>query len=136
MNIFTKTINTKLKLVTFVIFPLLIIVLVVVGIYLLTNQNKEVQLIDQAVSDLEQTSQQNISSLSVDELVVNNGNKSFDELNESSKSTKTNSSVAAKSSAIQSTPDQDIKDVQILLNKIETVDLSDDQPLDDQIIQN
>jgi cytoskeletal protein RodZ len=136
MNIFTKTINTKLKLVTFVIFPLIIVALVIVGIYLLTNQNKEVQLIDQAVTELEQTPQQEASTNSQELSLDSKRNKTFDELNSSSKSTKVNNSAVAKSSPIASTPEQDIKDIEALLEKVESTDLSDDQSLDDQIIQN
>jgi exonuclease VII small subunit len=136
MNIFSKTINSKLKLVTFVILPVIIITLVILGIYLVTSQNKTTQEIGQVVSELEQNSQQTSSVTSEIETADISRNKSFDELNNSSKTAKTTSSIIALSSPIANSPEQDLKEVETILDKLESTDLSGDQTLDAQIISN
>lgn len=67
----------------------------------------------------------------------NNSTKaSFDDLEKSKSSIKSQSSTIILSSPLASTPKEDIVELNTLLDKIDSFDNNDDLALDDQILQN
>jgi hypothetical protein len=137
MNKLSQLVNTKLKLVTFVIMPLIILLLIISMVYLSFFTNNEPQTQEQVTSSSLSPpiikkefadSSQGLDSQSI---------KSFDELNVSSVAqSKASASVTALTSPVASNIIAELIEVNKNLEAIESVVDGADQDLDNQILNN
>jgi hypothetical protein len=144
MTFLSQLTNTKLKLVTFVIFPIIILILGGLGVYNILNQSKQTQTIDEIVGQIEKDIGQSSTDLVTESNGINsststNSNSpktSFDDLSPSSKIAKNNSSSITLTSPVASTPAVDIKEIGELVEAVELDDNTKDQELDEQLAKN
>jgi cytoskeletal protein RodZ len=141
MSFLQNIFRSKLNILTFVIFPVVIVMLIIIWIFLSYSSSK---------SALEttptQSSQQSISialDQSLNSIIISNSSKkdttkaSFDDLDKSKSADKpTSSSAIALTSPVASTPELDAKEIYELLDKVDQVENNDDVALDNQILEN
>ena len=140
MSFFKNILSSKLSVITFIVLPIFIILLVLVWAYMFFFKVPSMMSQDQSSSSLIEVNtppDQIISQTIQTSSSKNNSTKaSFDDLEKSKSSIKSQSSTIILSSPLASTPKEDIVELNTLLDKIDSFDNNDDLALDDQILQN
>jgi hypothetical protein len=143
MSIFASILSSKLKLLTFVILPLIIVILLGVMAYLYINRGNQVNQLATSIESAESITNQENSTLvsttnSLNTSIVSKSKttKTFEDITTRSSKSNLISSAVAISSPIGSNPEIDSIEIDQLLTKIEADTSSDDKGLDNQILSN
>jgi hypothetical protein len=137
MSFFQNLFSSKLRILAFVIFPIVILILALAWVYLLffnstnnASQEKVMRLESNSISK-QITSQINLSysSKSITKAT-------FEDLNIPKTFVNSKSSAIILTSPVASTPELDATEINTLLDNIESMDNNDDAALDNQILEN
>ena len=140
MSFFKNILSSKLSVITFIVLPFFIVLLVLAWVYMFFFQVPSLMSQDQSTSPLVEVNtppNQFISQVTQTSSSKTNSTKaSFDDLEKSKPSIKSQSSIIILSSPIKSTPEADVVEINTLLDKINMLDNDNDAVIDNQILQN
>jgi hypothetical protein len=132
--------SSKLRILTFVVFPIFIILIVCAWAYMLFFNNSVSPSVDQNQNSLvEISSAMEQTTSKKDSITYSKGvgtKVSFDDLEKPKSASVLKSSIIAATSPIPSTPELDAVEISTLLETIETLGNDDDISLDNQILEN
>jgi cytoskeletal protein RodZ len=139
MSFFQNLFSSKMKILTFVVLPIFIILLIAAWIYMIFFANSTTTLQEQSASSV-------VEIGSIQDFVTNKSTQisssksttkaSFDDLEKPKSTTNSQSSIVALTSSVASTPEIDATEIMTLLDKIELLDSNEDATLDNQILEN
>lgn len=141
MNFFQNIFSSKLSIITFIVFPIFLVLIVLAWIYMLFFSNTTSITQDQANNlNIESSSTLKIElsqSLPSSLPKSKTSKVSFDDLEKPKSAINSQSATISVTSPVASTPQLDVIEITTLLNKIQLLDNNnDDAALDNQILEN
>jgi hypothetical protein len=128
-----------MKILTFVVLPIFIILLIAAWIYMIFFANSTTTPQEQSISSVVEIDKiQDFVTNKTSQISTskNTTKASFDDLEKPKSTTNSQSSIVALTSPVASTPEIDATEIMTLLDKIELLDSNEDATLDSQILEN
>jgi hypothetical protein len=137
MNFFNNIFSSKLRILTFIVLPSVIMLLILAWVYLLffgpTTPQKQIQSPELEITNSVYLA---LSSTTTNSSTKNNVKSTFGDLDKTESKVSSQSSVIKLTSPVAATPETDSSQIVSLLDNIETLDNNDDVSLDNQILEN